>query len=59
MGGNGPKTLAELNALVLGAGMQLADVLPAVQKVGLASYALLGTRPDLIPEVARELGLGG
>jgi hypothetical protein len=57
--GNGPKTLAELNALVLGAGMQLADVLPAVQKVGLASYALLGTRPDLIPEVARELGLGG
>jgi hypothetical protein len=39
--------------------MQLADVLPAVQKVGLASYALLGTRPDLIPEVARELGLGG
>lgn len=54
-----PKTLAELNALVLGAGMQLADVLPAVQEAGLASYALLGTRPDLIPEVARKLGLGG
>lgn len=32
-------------------------VLTAVQNVGLASYELLAARPDLVPQVAAELGL--
>jgi hypothetical protein len=32
-------------------------VLDAVQAVGLESIALLAARPDLVPQVARELGL--
>jgi hypothetical protein len=44
---------------VLAAGLDLAAVMPVVQEAGLASYALLGVRPDLIPLIARKLGLGG
>jgi hypothetical protein len=53
------QTLSELNTAVLAAGLDLAAVMPVVQEAGLASYALLGVRPDLIPLIARKLGLGG
>lgn len=53
------QTLSELNTAVLAAGLDLAAVMPVVQEAGLASYALLGVRPDLIPAIARKLGLGG
>lgn len=52
-------TLPELMAASTGAGKTPADMLAAAQKCGLASVALLGARPDLIPTVAAELGLGG
>lgn len=55
----GISTLPELMAASTGAGKTPADMLAAAQKCGLASVALLGARPDLIPTVAAELGLGG
>jgi hypothetical protein len=57
--GGAIQTLSELNTAVLAAGLDLAAVMPVVQEAGLASYALLGVRPDLIPAIARKLGLGG
>jgi hypothetical protein len=57
--GGAIQTLSELNTAVLAAGLDLAAVMPVVQEAGLASYALLGVRPDLIPLIARKLGLGG
>lgn len=48
-------TLPELMSKVTAAGILPAAVLAAANKLGLASPALLGARPDLIPAIAAEL----
>lgn len=52
-------TLPALMAAATGAGKTQADMQAAAVAAGLASVALLGARPDLIPTVAASLGLGG
>jgi hypothetical protein len=55
----GITTLPALMAAATGAGKTQADMQAAAVAAGLASVALLGARPDLIPTVAASLGLGG
>ena len=50
-------TLPALMQAATKAGKTPADMLAAVTKQGLASVALLGARPDLIPAVAADLGV--
>lgn len=52
-------TLPALMAAATGAGKTQADMQEAAVAAGIASVALLGARPDLIPAVAKSLGLGG
>lgn len=56
---SGITTLPELMKAATGAGKTPEEMIAAANKVGLASVPLLGARPDLIPTVAAELGLGG
>jgi len=51
-------TLPALMKAATGAGKTPEEMLAAAQIAGLASMALLGARPDLIPTVATALGLG-
>ncbi len=55
----GITTLPQLMAAATGAGKTPQDMQSAAAAAGLASVALLGARPDLIPTVAASLGLGG
>jgi len=56
-GGTTIKTLAELTAAILAAGVLPVKTQEACAKVGLNGYPMLAARPDLIPQVAEELGL--
>jgi hypothetical protein len=56
---SGITTLPALMAASTAAGKTPEEMLAAANKAGLASVALLGARPDLVPTVAAELGLGG
>lgn len=50
-------TFAELSESIMTKGVSNDIVTAAVNQVGLQSYLLLGGRPDLVPEVAKLLGL--
>jgi hypothetical protein len=50
-------SFAELSNAILLNGKSNEEVNDAVIRVGLQSFALLGSRPDLVPAVAQNLGL--
>lgn len=54
-----PTSFMELNVAITTSGTLIAPEMieAAVKKAGLPSYAVLSTRPDLIPQIAKELGL--
>jgi len=55
---DGPITsFAELNLAITAKGIDAAAVQTAVNKAGLQAYPLLAARADLVPIVAKELGL--
>jgi len=55
---DGPITsFAELNLAITAKGIDAAAVQTAVNKAGLQAYPLLAARADLVPVVAKELGL--
>jgi len=55
---DGPITsFAELNLAITAKGIDAAAVQAAVNKAGLQAYPLLAARADLVPVVAKELGL--
>ena len=53
-----PANFVELNLAITAAGVSQEQVAVAVSAAGLVNYMLLPTRPDLIPFVAGQLGLG-
>jgi len=56
-GTDAPATYAELMQRVVSSKTPIASVQVEASKLGLASFALLAQRTDLIPAVAEALGL--